>query len=1483
MPKLSKIRLTGCKYDGLRKEHENTIFNLTKNDKAAHCLFTLCNGGGKGVMMQLIFQLLLPETRWGKNNGNKVISMFYDQRKKLHSFTFHVALEWILDTVPEKRLITGIAVKSIIRNTSNEEEDKAGLSFFLYTHEYENNGYFTIENLPLYDKNAKEAVDIDVLDNFINSNRRYFIKYSQSSARRKDSDYYRYLESRGIYRSEWINLKDINKLEGGSGDYFVGASDNKSIFDKIIIPAISENIKNYTYDDGDNLIEMFRSNLSITKDLPVLIKREGDYKELLVEIKPLIENADIGSRLIDIKERLIDEGNDIYFILKDEDNLVNKEIEKWENELKKSEIERDELLYKKDNLYYNQQKKNIDTREKEVKGLEIQFEEKSLEIKDKKEERLLYEINKVIYYKKGVESEILSKTTEKEGLIELLDIADIKEKAEYLDHEIELEWDKTKNAWVNVENQYNAYINYANQIKEENVNEKKKYQDRIDGLQNEVHKFELKEEVFIKQKRKLEEIYDLLSLLFPDRIYDDLAKAQEETKGKINLLNDKVDSYKEKVSILNSELIEYKVVLDNQNKAIELLKNGIQKQEQYELELSREIAKQLLESQEGGLLSYNWFNKKMDKLEHMKNDKKAKLESIQRAIWEKSIEKALNKDDYFIPNKDILQIKDEINRLDINVQTGSEYLKKVDEKDRLILLDANPGFLYSLVIGSQKDWELIDRNISKDLFINNMVPIYIRSEMKSHSSMQFKIVHGKADALANEDAYLIWKSEMEQDIEDLSQTEKSLKEDLDNIEQIIKRIGIINTKDTVLILNQKLKNEETQVSELSDQIRIKEEEKLSIENKTDIAEGTLRENIDKLEEINISIKQIKEYIEKLQEIEFEKSLIINVETEIKELKGNIQNLDEANDEILDNQNSIRDSYGNWKINITGTVNAVKEVYKEAVYDYKQDNIYVNHKIPEFVIVSDRLGSLVKERKIIEENIAIKNNSIALLDNDIKHLNKELSRYIRKLEESSENWTNYEYLELPLDEILIIIKGNTRDIENFEKERTQIKSSLDGSNGSINIMKSQLTDKEIDILKAHNKAPIVLAVDDIKSEINIVERDINSNKTYLIACQEVLLKNNNKRMKFEINLSKIKNGYTLELTKGKMDKILKEKLGETPDLIVEEWLRKCDNNKNQMKKAINEGEQLINRFINEIDSKLEENKLKEKIISTVKEAKISNFKNNLTSFKSMESHFQNELLRLSKDKNKAEEAMKQWTNRASMHVVRMIEALKSMVSSMNYTNEQGYAFPLVKLKGVERLPKEKSEITHLLDEYFIQSISRILEKDLDTSNIDDKELKNLMGDKVIFSKALQGRYPTLLVYKMSEKNEFRYARARDEYYTTWEAINKGEGDLPEGSGGQTLSVNTFVIMMIMSFEKKHIGNENPSTVLILDNPFGKASAKHVLDPIFEIADKLNFQLICLAAPEIIKVEISERFPVFWELKIEDGKVVHGGRIIKQIIY
>jgi hypothetical protein len=77
---------------------------------------------------------------------------------------------------------------------------------------------------------------------------------------------------------------------------------------------------------------------------------------------------------------------------------------------------------------------------------------------------------------------------------------------------------------------------------------------------------------------------------------------------------------------------------------------------------------------------------------------------------------------------------------------------------------------------------------------------------------------------------------------------------------------------------------------------------------------------------------------------------------------------------------------------------------------------------------------------------------------------------------------------------------------------------------------------------------------------------------------------------------------------------------------------------------------------------------------------------------------------------------------------------------------------------------------------------------------------------------------------------------------------------------------------------------------MDNPFSNASSPHVLDPIFEIANQLGFQIIAFAPPEIIKEEISERFPILWSMQLkmlkENGmslltsELIHGGRKVNE---
>lgn len=1479
MPRLSKIRLTGCKYEKMKKQHENSIFDLTRNENPDHSLFTLYNGGGKGVMMQLIFQLLLPETRWGKNDGNKVISMFYDGRNNLNSYTLHVALEWALDTTSEKRLITGIAIKPIIKNTSLDEEEKTGLSYFLYTYEHDSNGYFNIENLPIYNTNTGEGVDLEEFEKFLDDNKRDFIKYSQSSVKRNDCEYYRYLETKGIYKSEWTTLKTINKSEGGVGDFFTKSSNNKSIFDNVIIPAISENIKNYTQGDGDSLIKMFKSNLSITKDLPILIKREGSYKELLINIKPLIENADSGSRFLDQRARIINEGNDIYHILRNQENIVEEDIEKWKTANGKAKIEKKELSFKKDNLYYNKEKMELNHSEEMALNLQKKLEEKTMEFEEKQEELIFYEVNKILCEKRKTEDNINNKIVEKERLIKTLDLEDIKEKIEELELELEEEWNKAKYNIINTESEYRGYINYLKQIMTENKSKKKIYEINKNELERSINIFKIKEENLAKDKSKLGGNYDFMTLGFPERIVDDLNKDRENLKESIEKLLNKVKSLEEKSGNLNDNINKLSYELKDKEKDFKSLKLDIDKQEKYEFDLAIRITKQLLEEYEANILDHTWFHHKLQQIESMEKEKYKSLEGVQRAIWEKNLDKFLNREDYFIPNKDIILIKEEIERINIHVETGTEYFMALEEKERLDLIKTYPGFLYSLVIGNKKEWDLIERNISKDLFLNNMVPIYIRSEMKSITSMNFITLEGKSIELVNSNNYTIWKGNIEKEFQSLSKTEKKIKLDLQNISIIKQDINLISKNDTSYILNQKIKELQGNISNLTEEIRKNKEEKLNIENSIILNKSKIDENQKSLVNVLALIKEMEIYIKNIEEIEKQRVEIEKVQKDLKDINEKISNIDDDSEDIIEKQYNINNRFNKWKIDIDNIIKDVKIAFKDAKVEYREDPKYTSFNLPDFNFSVDKLKSLVEERKVLEENIVGKNISIAVLDEKISGLNMLLRKHIKDLEDKTINWESYEDLLLPIDEVVMIIGEIKKNIKSLNLEKQILKTQHDELNGKISGMKRNLDNRETQILKDHKRPYIILEINDIDSAIDLVDRDIKSNEDYLILCEDMIKDKENIKNKLQLNLTRIKSNYELDSNKGKMDKILKSKIEDNSDIIVEEWLSRCAKNKIELDKTVEEGQVLKGRFIKTVSSNLDEEILREKIIEALKEANIENFKNNRDSFESMEIHFEKELLSFSKDKEKAEGAKRQWSARASMHVIRIIESLKNMVSNMNYANEQGHIFPLVKLKGDERLPKEESDIRYLLDEYFIEAISKVLELNENIDNIDDKILNNLMGDKVIFSRALQGRYPTLIVYKMSEKNEFKYAKPRDEYYTTWEAINKGEGDLPEGSGGQTLSVNTFVIMMIMNFKKKHMGNENPWTVLILDNPFGKASAKHVLDPIFEIANKLNFQLIAFAAPEIIKVEISERFPVFWELRVEDGKVVHGGRVIK----
>lgn len=102
-------------------------------------------------------------------------------------------------------------------------------------------------------------------------------------------------------------------------------------------------------------------------------------------------------------------------------------------------------------------------------------------------------------------------------------------------------------------------------------------------------------------------------------------------------------------------------------------------------------------------------------------------------------------------------------------------------------------------------------------------------------------------------------------------------------------------------------------------------------------------------------------------------------------------------------------------------------------------------------------------------------------------------------------------------------------------------------------------------------------------------------------------------------------------------------------------------------------------------------------------------------------------------------------------------------------------------------------------------------------------------------------------------------------TSWEKSNAW-------SGGEKWSKNMTLFLGILNYiAEKRVplqGNQKRHRTVIVDNPFGKASSDHVLEPVFFIAEQLGFQIIALTAHAEGKF-IRKYFPVVYSCRLRDS--------------
>lgn len=84
----------------MQKQYKDTTFNFHNEETSTNGLIAMMNGGGKGVFLQTIFQILKPGTSWGKQNNRYYQQYFLIIKSNLFPIPFMCSFNgnWTVQT-----------------------------------------------------------------------------------------------------------------------------------------------------------------------------------------------------------------------------------------------------------------------------------------------------------------------------------------------------------------------------------------------------------------------------------------------------------------------------------------------------------------------------------------------------------------------------------------------------------------------------------------------------------------------------------------------------------------------------------------------------------------------------------------------------------------------------------------------------------------------------------------------------------------------------------------------------------------------------------------------------------------------------------------------------------------------------------------------------------------------------------------------------------------------------------------------------------------------------------------------------------------------------------------------------------------------------------------------------------------------------------------------------------------------------------------
>lgn len=289
MSRINRIRLVNFNYNHDATRISDELFNLN----GVSTLFSLENGGGKSVLVQA---LSAPFVHKAKRNFPKrpFVSYFTSDRPSF------IMIEWLLDD-HAGYLLTGMMVR---RSPKMDEDGSVNLDMINFIAFYHGECEEDIRHLDVIDHDGK-TVRLhsfgqvkEMFERYKRDDAKHFRSYDMNNAAQSRAYFDKLMEYRISWR-EWENIiHKINEEEGGLSDLFSDCRNEKELIDKWFLDEIERKLCSVSSgDDRDNnmmknfqeLIEKYTQARHRQQDQ---IRLQARVRQFLTSAQPLQEKTE---------------------------------------------------------------------------------------------------------------------------------------------------------------------------------------------------------------------------------------------------------------------------------------------------------------------------------------------------------------------------------------------------------------------------------------------------------------------------------------------------------------------------------------------------------------------------------------------------------------------------------------------------------------------------------------------------------------------------------------------------------------------------------------------------------------------------------------------------------------------------------------------------------------------------------------------------------------------------------------------------------------------------------------------------------------------------------------------------------------------------------------------------------------------------------------------------------------------------------------